>query len=363
SNSLEESERWEAIELTPETFESFSGKQTFAAPVVDILVAVPEVDSDAHYMQASVILEDGWVFPYTIKPQESALVASPRAPPFNVFSVNQHDGRLWSTQLDALGASEGDLKLTKAALILGNTTMVFGDSRGGLQAWFVVIDKQTNKRQYQRIRAYDPLPSAIETISISQRSKSFLVGDKGGSLRGINMTTARVFLDTSVDDPLATLHYGREGDGIFGWDKKNRLHTWWFDAPHADASFSSIFTPVHYENFQESKFEWQSTGSDESEPKLSLIPLTIGTLKGALYAMLFSIPVAIFAALYTSEFMSPRLRNIVKPVMEVMASLPSVVLGFVAALVLAPHFESSVTSVLVMVAIAPLCFLIAGWIW
>ncbi|MGL1400059.1 phosphate ABC transporter permease, partial [Vibrio parahaemolyticus] len=83
-------------------------------------------------------------------------------------------------------------------------------------------------------------------------------------------------------------------------------------------------------------YTWQSSsGNDSFEPKLSLIPLIFGTIKAAFYSLLFAVPIAIGAAIYTSEFVHPRVRAVVKPTMEMMASLPSVVLGFIAALILA----------------------------
>lgn len=63
--------------------------------------------------------------------------------------------------------------------------------------------------------------------------------------------------------------------------------------------------------------------------------LIFGTIKATLYTMLFAVPLALLAAIYTSEFVHKSVRATVKPVMEMMASLPSVVLGFIAALILA----------------------------
>jgi phosphate transport system permease protein len=62
-------------------------------------------------------------------------------------------------------------------------------------------------------------------------------------------------------------------------------------------------------------------------------------LKATLYALLFAVPIALLAAIATSEFLHPRVKARVKPAIEMMASLPSVVLGFVGALVLAPIVE------------------------
>jgi phosphate transport system permease protein len=79
--------------------------------------------------------------------------------------------------------------------------------------------------------------------------------------------------------------------------------------------------------------------------------------------MLFALPIAILAAIYTSQFLSPTVKRIVKPVMEIMASLPSVVLGFLAALWLAPLLETRVPSVITMAVLIPTAAWLFGWLW
>ena len=103
----------------------------------------------------------------------------------------------------------------------------------------------------------------------------------------------------------------------------------------------ALFGKVWYEGVAQPAYVWQSTGgTDDVEPKLSLIPLIIGSLKGTVYAMLFAVPIALLAAIYTSQFLDPNWRVLMKPTMEIMASLPSVILGFLAALWLAPLLET-----------------------
>jgi phosphate transport system permease protein len=134
--------------------------------------------------------------------------------------------------------------------------------------------------------------------------------------------------------------------------------------PHPETGFKALFQPVWYEGANAPRYVWQSTGgTDDFEPKLSLIPVIIGTLKGTLYAMLFAVPIALLAAIYTSQFLHPDLRTLVKPTMEIMASLPSVILGFLAALWLAPLLETQVPSFLLMLMGIPLSSLIIGKLW
>jgi len=96
---------------------------------------------------------------------------------------------------------------------------------------------------------------------------------------------------------------------------------------------------------------------------MSLTPLIFGTIKGTLYALLFAVPMALLAALYVSEFMHPSVKAYVKPVVEIMAALPSVVLGFLAGLWLAPVLEPIVPGLFLIPLVLPIVILIAycGW--
>lgn len=75
-------------------------------------------------------------------------------------------------------------------------------------------------------------------------------------------------------------------------------------------------------------------------PRYGLLPLFLGTLKVTLIALLFAAPISILAAIYTSVFAKPRVREIVKPVIELLAGFPSVVIGFFALMVLATVFQN-----------------------
>src|SRR5690606_18721035 len=109
---------------------------------------------------------------------------------------------------------------------------------------------------------------------------------------------------------------------------------------HPEISWSSLWSKVWYESYSEPDYVWQSSAANNDfEPKFSLTPLSFGTLKAAFYAMLVAAPLAICAAIYTAYFMAPALRRKVKPLIELMEALPTVILGFLAGLWLAPFIE------------------------
>jgi phosphate transport system permease protein len=109
---------------------------------------------------------------------------------------------------------------------------------------------------------------------------------------------------------------------------------------------------------------WQSTGAtDDFEPKLSLVPLVFGTIKGTVYALIFAIPLAVFGALYTSQFVHPKIRARIKPTVEIMAALPSVVIGFVAGLYLAPMVERNLVAVMLLLVLMPTFGTAGAFLW
>jgi phosphate transport system permease protein len=136
------------------------------------------------------------------------------------------------------------------------------------------------------------------------------------------------------------------------------------DNPHPEITLKTLFGPVWYEGYSESAYVWQSTGgTDDFEAKFSLTPLIYGTLKGTFYALVFAVPMALLAAVYVSEFMHPSVKAYVKPVVEVMAALPSVVLGFLAGLWLAPMVEQIVPGLFLLPLVLPVCIVAAYFAW
>ncbi len=94
-------------------------------------------------------------------------------------------------------------------------------------------------------------------------------------------------------------------------------------------TWASLFEPQHYEGYETEETVWQTTSaSDFQEVKFSLTPLLIGSIKASLLALLIAIPVAIGAAIYTAFFAKSRLRNVIKPAIELLEAIPSVLCLF-----------------------------------
>jgi phosphate transport system permease protein len=106
-----------------------------------------------------------------------------------------------------------------------------------------------------------------------------------------------------------------------------------------EAPLASLFVAQEYGTEEAPlSYVWQPVSE---LPKYSLAPLFLGTLKVTLVAMLLATPLAVMAALYTTEFAPRWLREAIKPVVELLAGIPSVVLGFFALIVLASWFQDA----------------------
>lgn len=115
------------------------------------------------------------------------------------------------------------------------------------------------------------------------------------------------------------------------------------ETPKADTLVTAAASPVAPENADSPSLAssmlsktWMPVSDN---PRYGILPLFLGTLKVTLIAILIAAPLAILAAIYTSSFAKPRIREIIKPVIELLAGFPSVVIGFFALMVLATFMQ------------------------
>jgi phosphate transport system permease protein len=245
--------------------------------------------------------------------------------------------------------------ITALAWALGGVTFLAGTEKGEMSAWFEgrVSDDDAEGRMV-RGHAFAPQGSAVRALGASTRDKSFVTVGEDGSVRLRHMTSERTLLTLSGEGVVTAVMITPKGDGLLLARTDGSLARYSVQAPHPEISWRALFGKVWYEGYGRPEYVWQSTGAtNDFETKFSLVPLVFGTLKGTFYALLFAIPLAVLGALYTSQFVHPDIRGRIKPTVEIMAALPSVVIGFVAGLYLAPLVERYVVSILLMMVIMP----------
>jgi phosphate transport system permease protein len=247
-------------------------------------------------------------------------------------------------------------KVTAMAWANADISLLVGDDQGGIAAYFRVRLKDDDPEPVLvRAHVYSKQSAAVVDLVPSVRDKSFLAVGQDGSLRLLHLTSERTVASLAPPEaPIARAVIAPKSDGVLATLQDGRLARYGLQAPHPEISARALFGRAWYEGYPEPQYVWQSTGStDEFEPKFSLVPLVFGTIKGTLYALLFAVPIAILAALYTSQFAHPTIRQKIKPTVEIMAALPSVVVGFIAGLWLAARVEEQIVPVLLMVILLP----------
>jgi phosphate transport system permease protein len=247
----------------------------------------------------------------------------------------------------------------------GDRTLVVGDQAGGVSTWQVVAPPTGGEPRLTLIHRFEAHAEPVVSITASARDKGFATADRSGQVRVHYGTSGRTLLTLRADaGAVRSIVFAPKADAVLAADGRGRISEWALQNPHPEITWATLFGKVWYEGYAKPEYVWQSTGgTDDFEAKLSLTPLVFGTIKGTAYALLFAVPLALLAALYVSEFMHPSLKAVVKPVVEVMAALPSVVLGFLAGLWLAPMIERVVPGLFLLPLVETACILTALLLW
>lgn len=254
-------------------------------------------------------------------------------------------------------------QITDFSLLLGGNSLLVADNKGDVSQWFLVRD-ENSAWVLTKIRSFEGSNTAINDLTIEHRRKGFATVDSQGMLRLFNTTAHRTALEESVaDSNVNSIALSPRANALLVEDN-NQLTLWAVHNEHPEISWDALWAEVWYEGYQEPDYVWQSSASNNDfEPKYSLMPLAFGTLKAAFYAMLLATPLAICGAIYTAYFMAPALRRKVKPIIELMEALPTVILGFLAGLWLAPFMELHMAGIFVVMFTIPLGILLFAFTW
>ncbi len=255
-------------------------------------------------------------------------------------------------------------QISSLVFLNGDISLLIGDTGGLLSQWTIVRNEQ-NHFSVVKLRSFKVSDAPIITINPEQRRKGMLVADANGDIGIYNTTSERELIKEKVAigkpngvalSPRANAFILQSEDG--------KIHYWKVENEHPEVSMSSLWGKVWYESYPKPDYIWQSSSaSNDFEPKMSLIPLVFGTIKASFYAMLVAIPLSLFGAIYTGYFMAPRVRQYVKPGIEIMGALPTVILGFLAGLWLAPFVEIHLTGIFALLMLVPLSVMIFAFVW
>lgn len=256
-----------------------------------------------------------------------------------------------------------DSMITSFDLLLGGNALLVGNEKGEVSQWFLVRNSQ-GLWQLTKIRSFTGANSAIRDLTIEHRRKGFATLDAAGTLRLYNTTAEANVLTQQIAQPGASyIALAPRANALLVEDNQ-QLRFLHIDNEHPEVSWNALWGEIWYEGHEQPKYIWQSSAANNDfEPKYSLMPLAFGTLKAAFYAMLLATPLAICGAIYTAYFMVPSLRRKVKPFIELMEALPTVILGFLAGLWLAPFMEDNLPGIFTTLLLVPVAILAFGFGW
>jgi phosphate transport system permease protein len=289
----------------------------------------------------------------------------------NLYVVNRDGNLAWFDISDISGTrlieqtaiAASDIEVIDARLLAGGASILIASDDGVISQWFSVRGEQ-GVRHLQMIRSFES-PAGVRALVPEFSRKAFLAFTSDGGVSAYHATAhKRLMSEMVADNGIRQLAIAPRANALWALDESNTVYFWRIVNEHPEISWSSLWSKVWYEGYDEPEYIWQSSAAtNDFEPKFSLTPLTFGTLKAAFYAMLFAIPLSILGAIFTAYFMAPKMRRVVKPAVEIMEALPTVILGFLAGLWLAPLVETHLPGIFAMFLVMPLAVLLAAWLW
>ncbi|MCG9583372.1 ABC transporter permease subunit [Vibrio tubiashii] len=251
--------------------------------------------------------------------------------------------------------------VTDIDLLPGAYSVLVTHQDGLVSQWFDVLTD--GERYLTHIRQFK-LASELQFLLPDTYRKGFYSFYINGTVQSHYTTSEKLVMFERAYQKAPQLAAMSNNESYLLAVDNNALNLAVIDNPFPEVSLSSLWQKVWYEGYPEPEFVWQTTSaSDEFEAKFSLVPIAFGTLKAAAFAMLFAIPIAVLGAIYTAYFMTPKMRRVVKPSIELMEALPTVIIGFLAGLWFAPIVESHLAAVVALMLFLPVSTILFGLLW
>jgi phosphate transport system permease protein len=255
-------------------------------------------------------------------------------------------------------------KIKSMDFIFGCATAIFTSESGQIKGYSIFKKSNEHPLMFGLTKTgYQPMSQGAEFFARSFKNKAFITGH-GKQIYLMYNTSEAINWQNELNFEVKDAVISKKYQKILLTDNNAKLHVYDLDDPHPEASLKAYFGEIWYEDQNKPEYTWESTGAtEEAEKKLSMLPLIFGTIKATFYTMLFAVPIALMAAFFTSQFTRPGINSTIKPVMEIMASLPSVVIGFIAVLWLAPIVFDMFASIFLMVILIPIMAISFGILW
>lgn len=262
--------------------------------------------------------------------------------------------------------SRKGVDLTASNLLAGANSLMLAYSDGVINQWFE--SNGADGRDFVLVRKFEMQTNnadkAVTAIYPEFYRRTFIAATQSGEVNLFHTTSEAELWEGQLNTENVTDIRFSPRANAFVVLGQNAIQVNNIENEHPEVTWSGLWQEVWYEGYPEPDYIWQSSSaSDDFESKFSLVPISFGTLKAAAYAMLFAVPIGLAAAVYTAYFMAPSVRKVVKPTVEIMEALPTVILGFLAGLWLAPIIEEKLPAVILILILLPLAIFIAAFVW
>ena len=305
-----------------------------------------------------------------LSPQSTAFLRLDPARQY-IYAVNrQGEARQYSIGIrkeprlqrtyDLVNGAAG-VEVNDIQFLLGGYSLLVGDTMGRIVQWGLVQSENSNTSDLQKIREFS-IQGAVRLLRREHQRKSFYAVSDDGYLAVYHSTSGkRLFHQQLFTNQVVAMVVSPRAEKLLVDTDNGERQVFALENEHPEISWGTLWRKVWYEGYKEPEYIWQSSSSSKDfEPKLSLVPISLGTLKATFYAVLFAIPLALGGAIYTAFFMSPGMRRLVKPTIEIMEALPTVILGFLAGLWFAPFAEKYLLGILLLIPILPIASLLVA---
>ena len=243
-----------------------------------------------------------------------------------------------------------------------------------IPATFYILTKSGEERVLARVSWQQQKPlqiTPIMTLGRMDRVIAILESDMHNVLQVAvhrQGQTHLQLLNSVTFQPLATTALNAEltlvdtqRDSLTWLDGKQLI---WLHLKQLNASVTlrELFEAHQYPGYDEPSHTWQTNPALDYIPKkYSVVPLLIGSLKASLLALMIAMPLALGSAIYVGFFAQSQVRAWVKPIIETLESIPSVIIGLIAATVLLAMANELVLAIAAIILLLPVFLVICGY--
>lgn len=189
-------------------------------------------------------------------------------------------------------------------------------------------------------------------LSSDLSNNLLIILNKKGQLNLINAITGNIEYSTHLASDIIDYTY-KNGELVIQYASRFSHHK--VQDMQGLVNLDMLFAKNDYAAYPGPAYVWQTSASSEFQsPKFSLVPLIIGSLKASILALIVALPLALGAAIYTAYFAKSSVRNAIKPIIEMLEAIPSVIIGFIAAVWLAPFAEQYLISIFAILVLLPI---------